>query len=468
MASKAAYAALRGSAHAKPRGHTKLGYSKPDEELSVTIVLRRRPGSPAAEPPPRSAEAFRQVSRSAFRRTLGAHSKDMRAVMAFAKAHGLKVIESHQARRSIRLRGTVAAINEAFRVRLRDYQGPRGRYHTHDGPTYLPKPLSKGVVQCVLGLDTRPIPARHYVRRASTSTDPPDTQGLTPQQAAALYEFPLGDGSGQTIGIYEMITSGGPPGYAKEDVAATIKAFGGNLSVPRPIDISIDGTKNSGRSDPETLLDITVAGAIAQSAKIAVYFTGESADNMTRALQRMIHPDHGDPVPTVISISYGWGLDDGSRGSLTAQEIGVIDDLFQDAAKLGITVLVSTGDSGAKIESNTKAEASFPATDPWVLACGGTTIGSVNGSSFDQYVWNDTFGQNSGATGGGVSPHFPVPSYQLPLKLTKNIVTGKPGRAIPDVAGNASPNSGYPQVIASEGSENGGGTSAVALRFGLA
>jgi kumamolisin len=462
MASKVAYAALIGSEHAKIRGHKDLGSSNLDEEISVTVVLRRRRRSAAGPLPVRSAAAFPQLSRAAFLRTRGADTQDMKAVSAFAKAHALKVIESHQARRSIELRGTIAAINAAFQVQLHDFQGPRGRYRSHQDRVFLPKSLAKGVVQCVLGLDTRPVPARHYARRTSTSADPQDTRGLTPQQVAALYEFPSGDGAGQTIGIYEMVTSEGPPGYAQQDVAATIQAFGGNLSVPTPIIVSIDGTGNSGQSDPETLLDITVAGAIAQGARLAVYFTGETNPNITHALQRMVHPNAGDPVPTIISISYGWGLDDGSAHNLTAQEIGVIDALFEDAAHLGITVLVSTGDSGAKIESNTKAQASFPATDPWVLACGGTTIGEVNGTSFDEYVWNDTFGQNSGATGGGVSPHFPVASYQSALNLPKNIVTGKPGRGIPDVAGNASPNSGYPQVIVAQGSEKGGGTSAVA------
>lgn len=463
MASRAAYAALVGSEHVKPRGHKDLGDSDADQEISVTVILRRKARGKAAKPPACSAAAFPQVSRETFRRSLGYDDKDAKAVAAFARAHGLEVTETHKSRRSIRLRGTVAAINEAFRVRLRDYEGPRGRYHSHKGRLSLPKPLAKGAVQCVLGLDNRPIPAKHYARRATPSRDPPNTRGLTPPQAAALYEFPPGDGAGQTIGIYEMITGDGPPGYAKADVAATLHAFGGNLSVPSPTDVAIDGTGNSGHSDPETLLDITVAGSVAQKASLAVYFTGESAANITHALQRMIHPDAGDPVPTVISISYGWGLDDGSPDNLTAAEIGAIDDLFQDAAHLGVTVLVSTGDSGAKIESATKAQASFPATDPWVLACGGTTLGDVKGTSFEEYVWNDTFGQNSGATGGGVSPHFPLPAYQDVLSPPpKNIVTGKTGRAIPDIAANASPNSGYPQVIAGQPPENGGGTSAVA------
>ena len=90
---------------------------------------------------------------------------------------------------------------------------------------------------------------------------------------------------------------------------------------------------------------------------------------------------------------------------------------------------------------------SYPATDPWVLACGGTTIGSINGSSFTESVWNDTFGGNSGATGGGISVRFGVPSYQNGFPIPKRIKTGTVGRGIPDIAGNASPNSGYPEFV---------------------
>jgi kumamolisin len=462
MASKkTTYAPLIGSGHIKSPGRKDLGFSKPDEEISVTLILRRRSRGAAGNLPPRSAEAFPRLSRAAFARTLGSHSKDLRAVNAFAKAHGLEVADSEPARRSVELRGPISAVNEAFRVQLHDFQGPRGRYRSHEGRAHLPKALANTVVKCVLGLDTRPIPARHYATRRGSSADPPRTAPLTPQQVAAMYEFPSGDGAGETIGIYEMVTNEGPPGYAQADVDATIQAFGGSLTPPKPIDVAIDGTGNSGQSDPETLLDITVSGAIAQKAQIAVYFTGVTAGNMVHALQRMIHPGAGDPVPTVVSISYGWGLDDGSVHNLSAQEIIVIDDLFEDAAHLGITVLVSTGDSGAKIESKTKAQASFPATDPWVLACGGTTLGNASGATFNEYVWNDTFGGTSGATGGGISPHFPVPSYQTAISLPKNLVTQKPGRGIPDVAGNASPNSGYPQVIGGQ-ADSGGGTSAVA------
>jgi kumamolisin len=258
-----------------------------------------------------------------------------------------------------------------------------------------------------------------------------------------------------------METQDGKAGYTVQDLANTMKAFGGGLKLPAPIDVAVDGVTNSGVSDGETGLDITVASAIAQGAQIAVYFTGGTTQNIIHALQRMIHPGQGDPQPTIVSISYGWGPDDVNAASFSDQEYAQMSQLFQDAANLSITVLVSSGDSGAFIESTTLAQTSYPATEPWVIACGGTTIGNSNGVAFGEYVWNDTGRAGPGATGGGVSDRFPLPVYQNGIGVPKRISTKKPGRGIPDIAGNASENSGYPQFINGQ-SQPVGGTSAVA------
>jgi kumamolisin len=352
-------------------------------------------------------------------------------------------------------------MNKAFAVRLNDYSSPRGEYRSHDGPVNLPTALAH-IVKAVVGLTNRQVNAQRFsTARRQNPDDPPNTKPLTPQDVAALYNFPSGDGVGQTIGIYEMTTSEGAAGYTTQDLTDTMRSFGGNLTVPKPIDVAIDGVGNSGVSDGETGLDITIASAIAQRAKIAVYFAGGEAQNIFHALQRMIHPDQDDPQPTILSISYGWGPDDPSADSFSSSQYSELSELFQDAANLSITVLVSSGDSGAYIASPTQAQTSYPATDPWVVACGGTTIGDVRGGLFEEYVWNDTGRAGPGATGGGVSARFPVPDYQNKIKLPKRIGTRKSGRGIPDIAGNASENSGYNQFI--NGKQGPvGGTSAVA------
>jgi kumamolisin len=323
------------------------------------------------------------------------------------------------------------------------------------------------IVEAVLGLHSRPVHARAFntSRRRGTS-DPANTKPLTPQQVAQLYEFPPGDGAGQTIGIYEMAVENQQTGelefagFTAEDVANTIKGFGGGLKVPKIVEVPVDGVSNSGVNDGETLLDITVAGAIAQAATIAVYFTGAEPQNIVHALQRMIHPQPGDPVPTVISISYGFGPDDDPT-IFTPSVFQQLRELFTDAANLFVTVLVSSGDSGCFLGAP-RVQASYPATEPMVTACGGTTAGNVSGATFDEFVWNDVGAAGPGATGGGVSEKFQPPEFQAEAGVPKNLATGKPGRGIPDVSGNASENSGYMQNAAGFDPQPVGGTSAVA------
>jgi kumamolisin len=450
-----------------PVEHQHLNPTSEDEPVKLTLILRRRKDGMQMRDlkgiSAKSIAAHPQVTHESFAARHGADPNELQQVQDFARSTGLEVVKTNPAARSVEVAGPASAINKAFAVELQDFQSPRGKYHSHTGPAALPGGIAD-VVEAVVGLNNRLVDAKHYsTTGGSGSADPPNTNPLTPQQVAGQYNFPAGNGSGQTIGIYEMETSGGPAGYTASDLSQTMQAFGGNLNVPVPIDVPVNGVANSGVSDGETGLDITVASAIAQGATLAVYFTGGDTQSILNALQAMIHPQAGQPQPTILSISYGWGPDDDIAGSFTTAEYTQLDQLFQDAANLNITVLVSSGDSGAQIESETEAQASYPATEPWVIACGGTTIGNIQNGTFTEYVWNDVGAGGPGATGGGVSDNslFPLPSYQANAGVPNQIRTGKPGRGIPDIAGNASENAGYMQFINGQ-SQPVGGTSAVA------
>ncbi|MGO9340097.1 MAG: protease pro-enzyme activation domain-containing protein [Terracidiphilus sp.] len=466
MATPRGYMSVPGSEPKIPADHKRLNPTSEDEQVKLTLILRRRKDGRAM----RGLKEFSaksianpQVTHKNFADNHGADPGEMQRVQDFAHANGLEVVRTNPAARSVEVAGPASAINKAFAVELQDYQSPRGKYRSHTGPAALPGGIAD-VVEAVVGLNNRPVNAQHYATTGAAigSGDPPNTNPLTPQQVASLYNFPAGNGTGQTIGIYEMQIGNTGAGYTKSDLSQTMQAFGGNLTVPVPIDVPVNGVTNSGVSDGETGLDITVAAAIAQGATLAVYFTGGDTQSIVNALQAMIHPQAGQPQPTILSISYGWGPDD-TADSFTSAEYTQLDQLFQDAANLNITVLVSSGDSGAHIESKTEAQASYPATEPWVIACGGTTICEVQNGTFNEYVWNDVGAGGPGATGGGVSNNslFPLPSYQANASVPAQIRTGFKGRGIPDVAGNASENAGYVQFINGQ-SQPVGGTSAVA------
>jgi kumamolisin len=469
MKPKKATKPLSGSAHAIPRQHKLLGETSSKQVITVTLYLRRRKNASKLlgekDFTSKWGSLRPAVDHQSFADKYGADPAEIQQVIDFARESGLDVKETNPAARSVVVQGAAAKLNSVFGVKLQNYQGELRKYHNHAGEAHLPSAIAN-LIETVSGLDNRPIRARAYnTSRRRTTSDPANTKPVTPQEIAQLYAFPPGDGAGQTIGIYEMAVEDpqtnklADAGYKAQDVAKTIQGFGGNLKVPKIIDVSIDGVGNSGVNDGETLLDITVAGAIAQAATIVVYFTGPEPQNILHALQRMIHPLQGDPMPNIISISYGWGPDE--ETGFSEGEINQFGALFQDAANLFITVLVSSGDSGCYLGAS-HAQVSYPASEPMVTACGGTTVGNVSGANFDEYAWNDVGAGGPGATGGGISAIFQMPSYQNSAGVPKNNSTKKAGRGIPDLAGNASENSGYMQQASGFRTQPVGGTSAVA------
>jgi hypothetical protein len=466
-----------------------LGPADANEVAQVQLIVRRRPGGP----PLKDLDYFQRVpinarnlpSRQEFEENHGATQADLDAVEAFCRSHQLQVVESNRSRRWVVARGTVTQLNAAFAVELQSYQSPRGKYRGYEGTANLPASLN-AIVEMVNGLDDRPVPVKPL-----GGADPPIVNILTPPQVAQLYNFPSAKGAGQTIGIYtawvaEPTTPPGETpvntnGYNLDDVTATLLNWG--IVAPAPKNVGTNpGTPTFFYFEP--VMDIAIATCIAPHASIVVYFepgTGTNgqpqAADIISTLTSMIHPAAGDPVPTILSISYKFSADD-ENTTLMQSDYTQINTLFQDAANLGITVLTGCSDTGAYVDNPTQAQTVYPATDPYVLTCGGTTIGDITPSNFDEYVWNDTWSAVvnvvdgvpqsetfAGASGGGISGNtlFPVPPYQATLStLPVRNGTGTAGRGIPDVAGNASPNSGYEITVNQTVVPSVGGTSIVA------
>jgi len=129
---------------------------------------------------------------------------------------------------------------------------------------------------------------------------------------------------------------------------------------------------------------------------------------------------------------------------------------------MGITLCVASGDAGSSDGVNDGADhVDFPASSPYALACGGTSLQASSGNITSEAVWND--GANGGAGGGGVSSFFALPSWQATLQVTnaQGVSTPLQSRGVPDVSGDADPLTGYDVRV--DGSDTiFGGTSAVA------
>jgi kumamolisin len=136
-----------------------IGEVEPSTPLEVTVLVRPRQSLQDLDARLSQAARGEQpvLSREEFAASYGADPADLASVEAFARAHGLHVVESSQARRNIKLRGPAGAFAEAFGVHLRRYRDSSGQtFRAPDSPVYVPIALA-GVVQGVFGLDNRRI-----------------------------------------------------------------------------------------------------------------------------------------------------------------------------------------------------------------------------------------------------------------------------------------------------------------------
>ena len=418
----------------------------PNEQVEVTIVLRRR-----APLPPAGSHI---LGREEFAALYGADPADVALVEQFAGENDLTVTEVDLGRRSVVLSGTLANMTQALGTNLNDlriFQFPGGRFRGRTGSLSVPAHLD-GVITGVFGLDNRPQAGLHLRRRAPHHGRAAGDASYTPDAVAKFYDFPSdATGAGQTVALIEL---GG--GYRVFDVDTYFKNLGLN---PAPVvtAVSVDGAVNKATGDPagpdgEVVLDIEVVGAAAPGARIAVYFAPNTDQGFLDAVTTAIHDNVRKP--SVVSISWG-----GPESTWTSQALQSFDQAFQDATLLGVTICVAAGDDGSSDGvTDGKAHVDFPASSPNVLACGGTRLVAKGSTIQSETVWNES---GLGATGGGVSEFFPLPSYQVVARVPPSVSTGYIGRGVPDIAGDADPATGY-ELIVDGRSVVYGGTSAVA------
>jgi kumamolisin len=203
------------------------------------------------------------------------------------------------------------------------------------------------------------------------------------------------------------------------------------------------------------MLDVEVIGAVAPQANIAVYFAPNTDAGFLDAITTAVHDT--THKPSVISISWG-----SAESTWTQQSMTAMDGALQDAATLGVTICVASGDGGSSDGVSDGADhVDFPASSPYALACGGTSLQASTSAITSESVWND--GAEGGAGGGGVSSFFALPTWQSGLQTTDSSGQKTPlsKRGVPDVAGDADPQTGYDVRI--DGTDTViGGTSAVA------
>jgi subtilase family serine protease len=458
-----------GSAPAVPADAHIAGALATSTPMHITVTLKSRdPAGLAAfagaVSTPGSPLYRRYVTPAQFAHRFGATPSSVRAVESSLKAHGLAAGPVSPNSLSIPVTATAGRVSQAFSTSLARVAVASGKTAIVNQQAPSVDPGVAGDVQAVIGLDTlstaKPLLVQSH--RAATAATPhvvPATGGpepcaaasavganqggLTADQIASAYGlsglYQSGDeGAGQTVAILELEP------YDPGDIAAFDQCYGASTV---PTNVSIDGGAGSGAGAGEAALDIENVIGLAPQAKVDVYEGPNSGNGPFDVMSAIISQRAAQVVTT------SWGQCEQLEGIGQASSENT---LFQEAAAQGMTIVSASGDDGSEdcFPTPPTLDVDDPASQPFVTGVGGTTLtaNTTTGARLGESVWND--GPSVGASGGGISSFWPMPSYQKDAPGSLHVIngnsSGKPCsassgdcREVPDVSADGDPNTGY-------------------------
>jgi kumamolisin len=448
---------LPGSYRPRSGGAQRLRDANPQEQMEVTLVLRA-PKLPTANQLPAGS-----LSSDEFQAQYASSQDDANKVADVLKQFGLKIDEISLVTHSMRVSGTVAQMGNAFHAGLGVYSSPeQGEYRGREGSIQIPVELN-GIVTYVAELDQRRV-AHRKSSRMENQAGMAHLNPLQPADLEARYNFPPGDGAGQTIAIAEF---GG--GYFQDDLQSFCTKF--NRQIPHVQTQSVNlpaftlaqikqlpPAQQQEELDVtiEVMMDVQIIAGLCPGATIIVYFATFDQKGWIDLLNQVVA---GNPAkPVALSISWGLAEDDPnwSEGARNA-----INDSLQAAAMLGITVSVASGDDGSGDQmTDRRAHVDFPSSSSFVLSVGGTMLTDAAETAWWQSPGRRTR-KGGGSTGGGVSVFFDRPTWQnvnVPSLNNGSI----DGRVIPDVAALSGPPF-YDLIFLGQDQPNGGTSASAPL-----
>lgn len=451
------------------------------------------------------------LSTSAAAKRYGPSATEASAVSAWLRKEGLTVTSATG--QYVSATGSVSAVDHAYGITLRNYALPGGgTAMAPDRDPQVPASLASSVAT-ITGLTNASLPKyAQHVTAAAASQDLRSGRGGSGSPSGPLIPTPCSDYYGQITDTTDPAFSGVNEPYTVCGYSASQlrKAYGANGHSGREATVAIVDAYASSTmlSDANTWsahnklpafapgqytqivtpsswnnvdqcggtsgwaaeesLDVEAVHAMAPGARVVYYGANSCQDSdLLAALTDLITHHRAD----VISDSWGGPLHS-TAGDEPASTIAEYEHLFQLAAIEGITVNFSSGDCGANDpstscgsgEGSSTSQTTFPASDPWVTAVGGTSA-AIN--AHGRLSWSTSWGTNAwllsgtGADkswdslgwifggGGGAAADFAQPHYQradVPSGLSRTLLTGATAasarRVVPDISLDADPFTG--------------------------
>jgi uncharacterized repeat protein (TIGR03803 family) len=444
------------------RGHVPaaVGHLKALEPLPATNRLELVIGLPVRNPvalsellqriyDPTQPEFHHYLTPAEFAARFGPSQQDYDAVIAFAKARGLRVTGTHPNRTLLDVSGEVADIEKACHVKLHAYKHPtegRNFYAPDTEPS-----LDLGVpVLMVSGLDNYWLPRPAGLRFQPLGKAPDAISGV---KASGPRGFLMGrdfraayvpgvalDGAGEAVGIFAL------DGYYMNDVLAYQNLTG----LPHiPItNVLVNGFSGQpGSANAEIALDIDMASCMAPGLSKVIVYEAAPGSSTYALLNYMANDTNrlGQVAARQLTSSWIWWT----------VSVAAENQIFQQFAAQGQSFFQASGDNGAIRGADCVGQPI--AENPYITIVGGTTLttSSPAGDWVSEKVWS-WFPGITAASGGGFGTNYAMPDYQRVIDMTSN-GGSTTVRNTPDVACVAD----EIWLIAENGEQNhGGGTSA--------
>jgi subtilase family serine protease len=433
---------------------------------------------------PRSASYGHYLTPAQFRARFAPSQAQVGTVRSWLRSEGFSVEYTPLNNHYVSAEGTIAQAEAAFGTSFGMYKVNGLTVRSPSSDISIPSSLA-GVVSGVIGLDD----SAQFVHTNHTSGDAPPPPafvsaqpcsgywgqkqatgftnpygsgtlpyapcGYTPAQIKGAYGISGYDGSGQTVAIIDA--------YAAPTIAADVNQWSVNRGLPTMTagqftQVVAPGTYHHPErgllQDPqgwygEETLDVEAVHGMAPAAHIVYVGAPNNFQDLDAALNYVVDKD----VAPIVSNSYGFDTELLPPGYIKPQE-----DTIQQGVIEGIGIYFSSGDNSDEslVEGYTTTD--WPASSPFVTSVGGTSlaVGASNNYLFET-GWGTTTSSWTGTTwspappgpwlygaGGGVSRIFAEPSYQqgvVPSSVFS--AQSRTGRAVPDIAANADPNTGY-------------------------
>ncbi|MFY9682107.1 MAG: S53 family peptidase [Candidatus Sulfotelmatobacter sp.] len=455
---------LRGNVHPLAQAQYDAGAVAPDfpmEHMLLTLL----PDSTQqdvlnqlvdAQHNPESPYYHQWLTPEQYGERFGVSDADTAQIVSWLQEHGMQVEEVTAGRRSIIFSGTAAQVQTAFHTAIHTYKIGDEVHHANVNDPEIPAALVQVVGGVVSLHDFHSEPMHGLVRKPSPDFSSGGAYYLAPADFATIYDLnPLYQqsitGSGQSVAI-----------VARSNInIADARQFRTFFGLPaNDPQIIVNGTDPgiwSANEETEADLDVEWSGAVARSAtiKFVVSKSTNSSDGVDLSAQYIVNHN----LAPVMSTSFGL-----CEASLGSSGNSFLNSLWQQAAAEGITVFVSSGDSGA---AGCDSASALTATHgravnglcstPYSVCVGGTEFNdlanptlywSPSNSSGTQasalsYIpeifWNAS-GPDYGlwASGGGASAVYAKPSWQAGTGVPAD---GK--RDVPDVALSSAGHDGY-------------------------